>query len=218
MRLAFRIEPIDARCDRRLQSGWHTDPDNLLHRYVWNPNTLAALTVNVDDADTRALLARWEKLNIDIPLKVIESPYREITRPVVDYIKRLRKSCRATSSTCISPNTSSVGGGKTCCTTKVRCGSRHGCCSNLLLSSPACRGSSVPPSAAISRVPNTEPVTSATASTVPLQIREVGFAAPFAAHRELERWNPSAVAPPVGFHRRLRISPWRSSWHLESSC
>jgi hypothetical protein len=57
-----------------------------------NPDTLTALTVNVDDADTRALLEDWENLSIEIPLKVIESPYREITRPVIDYIKRQKKS------------------------------------------------------------------------------------------------------------------------------
>ncbi|MGE5697719.1 MAG: DNA-binding protein, partial [Candidatus Sericytochromatia bacterium] len=45
----------------------------------------------VDDSDTHELLAEWEQLDIPTPLKVIESPYREITRPVVDYIKRLRK-------------------------------------------------------------------------------------------------------------------------------
>ena len=56
------------------------------------PDTLTALTVNVDIAETRALLHEWEELNVDVPLKVIESPYREITRPVMDYIKRQRKS------------------------------------------------------------------------------------------------------------------------------
>jgi hypothetical protein len=33
----------------------------------------------------------WEELNVDVPLKVIESPYREITRPVVAYIKKQRQ-------------------------------------------------------------------------------------------------------------------------------
>ena len=56
------------------------------------PDTLTALTVNVDDDDTRALLAEWEKLDITFPLKVIESPYREITRPVVAYIKKVRNT------------------------------------------------------------------------------------------------------------------------------
>jgi hypothetical protein len=56
------------------------------------PDTLTALTVNVDDADTRSLRQQWEKRDLKIPLKVIESPYREITRPVVNYVKNLRRA------------------------------------------------------------------------------------------------------------------------------
>jgi amino acid transporter len=55
------------------------------------PDTLTALTVNVDDADTHLLRSEWERHGIDVPLKVVESPYREITRPVLDYIKRIRR-------------------------------------------------------------------------------------------------------------------------------
>jgi amino acid transporter len=55
------------------------------------PDQLTALTVNVDDADTRALQADWERYDIPVPLTVIESPYREITRPVVDYVKGIRR-------------------------------------------------------------------------------------------------------------------------------
>jgi len=56
------------------------------------PDTLTAITVNVDDTDTRALQRQWEQRDMKIPLKVIESPYREITRPVVAYVKNLRRS------------------------------------------------------------------------------------------------------------------------------
>jgi len=56
------------------------------------PDTLTAITVNVDDADTRELQRQWEQRGMKIPLKVIESPYREITRPVVQYVKNLRRS------------------------------------------------------------------------------------------------------------------------------
>ncbi|MEU7766068.1 APC family permease [Nocardia sp. NPDC049190] len=55
------------------------------------PDTLEAVTVNVDEADTRALVREWEQSDITVPLKVIESPYREITKPVLDYVKRVRK-------------------------------------------------------------------------------------------------------------------------------
>ncbi|MGZ4525767.1 MAG: amino acid permease [Mycobacterium sp.] len=76
-----------------LVSTWHKPTQRaLMYARATNPDTLTALTVNIDDAETRTLQAEWEKANIGIPLKVIESPYREITRPVVEYIKRLRKS------------------------------------------------------------------------------------------------------------------------------
>jgi amino acid transporter len=54
------------------------------------PDVLEAVTVNVDDADTRRLVQEWERENFKVPLKVIESPYREITKPVLDYVKRVR--------------------------------------------------------------------------------------------------------------------------------
>jgi amino acid transporter len=55
------------------------------------PDVLTALTVNVDDAETRALQADWERYDLPVPLTVLESPYREITRPVVDYVKAIRR-------------------------------------------------------------------------------------------------------------------------------
>ncbi len=53
-------------------------------------DTLEALSVNVDPADTKALRAEWERRGIDVPLKVLDSPYREVTRPVIEYVKSLR--------------------------------------------------------------------------------------------------------------------------------
>jgi amino acid transporter len=55
------------------------------------PDVLTALTVNVDDAETRRLQGDWERYDLPIPLTVLESPYREITRPVVDYVKDIRR-------------------------------------------------------------------------------------------------------------------------------
>jgi hypothetical protein len=54
------------------------------------PDVLEAVTVNVDDKDTRALTKLWEDRSLPVPLKVVESPYREITRPVLEYVKRIR--------------------------------------------------------------------------------------------------------------------------------
>ncbi len=54
------------------------------------PDVLEAVTVNVDDGETRQLVQDWDDHNFKVPLKVIESPYREITKPVLDYVKRVR--------------------------------------------------------------------------------------------------------------------------------
>ncbi len=54
------------------------------------PSVLEGVTVQVDVNDTRELQADWERREIPIPLKVLDSPYREITRPFLDYVRRLR--------------------------------------------------------------------------------------------------------------------------------
>ncbi|HWG93159.1 MAG TPA: APC family permease [Mycobacteriales bacterium] len=56
------------------------------------PHDITALTVNVDPEDTRALQDQWDRRDLPVPLTVIDSPYREITRPVLDHVKGLRTS------------------------------------------------------------------------------------------------------------------------------
>lgn len=64
----------------------------LAYARATRPDVLEAVTVNVDDAGTRSLVAEWEARNLPVPLKVVESPYREITKPVLDYVKRMRSN------------------------------------------------------------------------------------------------------------------------------
>jgi amino acid transporter len=63
----------------------------LAYARATRPDVLEAVTVGVDDAETRALVRSWQDSDINVPLKVIASPYREITRPVLDYVKRVSK-------------------------------------------------------------------------------------------------------------------------------
>ena len=56
------------------------------------PHTLEAITVNVDPAETRALQDEWEARGIPVPLKALDSPYREIVNPIVDYVKGIRRA------------------------------------------------------------------------------------------------------------------------------
>ena len=64
----------------------------LAYAQATRPDTLTAVTVNVDDNDTRALQAEWERRGIPVPLTVVDSPYREITRPIIDYVKSIRRN------------------------------------------------------------------------------------------------------------------------------
>lgn len=55
------------------------------------PNFIEAVTVNVAETETLELQKTWQDKEIPIPLKVLDSPFREITRPVIDYVKHLRR-------------------------------------------------------------------------------------------------------------------------------
>ncbi len=55
------------------------------------PDTLTALTVNVDEKDTRSIQEEWERRAIPVPLTVVDSPYREITGPIIDFVKSVRR-------------------------------------------------------------------------------------------------------------------------------
>jgi len=61
----------------------------LAYARATRPDLLEAITVSVDDAETRELVHKWQDSEVTVPLKVIASPYREVTRPVLDYVKRI---------------------------------------------------------------------------------------------------------------------------------
>jgi amino acid transporter len=75
----------------------------LAYARATRPDSLEAITVNVDDAETRELVHKWEESDITVPLKVIASPYREITRPVIDYVKRVSRESPRTVVTVFIP-------------------------------------------------------------------------------------------------------------------
>ncbi|WP_136520167.1 APC family permease [Cellulomonas telluris] len=55
------------------------------------PQVLEAVTVGVDPDDVAALRAQWEAADLPVPLKVLDSPFREITRPVLAYVRSIRR-------------------------------------------------------------------------------------------------------------------------------
>ena len=51
------------------------------------PTTLTAVTVQQNPEETAALVKEWDERGIPVPLKILHSPYRDITGPVLAYVK-----------------------------------------------------------------------------------------------------------------------------------
>ncbi len=62
----------------------------LAYARATRPSVLEAISVAVDADETRALQQEWDRRDIPVPLKALDSPYREITRPVLDYVRSIR--------------------------------------------------------------------------------------------------------------------------------
>jgi hypothetical protein len=55
-----------------------------------SPN-VTALTVDLDPTKTSRLRLRWAEWAPDVPLVVLESPYRSILQPLLEYIDRMER-------------------------------------------------------------------------------------------------------------------------------
>jgi hypothetical protein len=55
------------------------------------PSTLTAVTVQIDQAETARLSEEWNRHVPDIPLVILDSPYREVTRPVLKHLRGLHR-------------------------------------------------------------------------------------------------------------------------------
>ena len=75
----------------------------LAYARATRPDVLEAITVSVDDGETKELVHKWQESDISVPLKVVASPYREITRPILDYVKRITKDSPRTVVTVFIP-------------------------------------------------------------------------------------------------------------------
>ena len=62
----------------------------LAYAQASSPATLRAIHVAADD-EPGPLAAEWGQRGVPVPLVVIESPYRETVRPVVRYVRQLRR-------------------------------------------------------------------------------------------------------------------------------
>ncbi|MGW1883801.1 APC family permease [Streptomyces sp. NPDC001970] len=63
----------------------------LAYARALRPDRLEALTVAVDRDASAALQRQWEEYGIEVPLKILDSPYREITSSVLVYVRSIRR-------------------------------------------------------------------------------------------------------------------------------
>jgi len=55
------------------------------------PSSLVAVTVQTNAAETEELIREWTDRGIPVPLVALQSPYRDITKPALDYVASVRK-------------------------------------------------------------------------------------------------------------------------------
>ncbi len=56
------------------------------------PSSLVALHVATPRSDVESLVAEWDRLEIPIPLTILDSPYRDLTRPALQFINDIRRA------------------------------------------------------------------------------------------------------------------------------
>lgn len=52
-------------------------------------SSLEAIAVHDEDTDTDAAIARWRALEVQVPLRILYSPYRDVNGPVIAYVMTL---------------------------------------------------------------------------------------------------------------------------------
>jgi amino acid transporter len=63
----------------------------LAYARATKPSHIEAVTVSVDEDETDRLRQEWERAQIPVPLTVVASPYRDITKSVLAYVSRVRR-------------------------------------------------------------------------------------------------------------------------------
>jgi amino acid transporter len=56
-----------------------------------HPDDLTAVTVRVDPQETDRLMTEWARRDIPVTLTVLESPYRDVTQPLLDHVRAIHR-------------------------------------------------------------------------------------------------------------------------------
>lgn len=63
----------------------------LAYARATRPSTLTAVTVQLNAGDSDALQHEWTERELPVPLIVLDAPYRDITRPLVEYVTHIER-------------------------------------------------------------------------------------------------------------------------------
>jgi hypothetical protein len=64
----------------------------LAYARATRPSTLVAVTINLDQDDVDELVRRWKAYDVPEKLVVLDSPYRDILRPLLRYVREQRQA------------------------------------------------------------------------------------------------------------------------------
>lgn len=67
------------------------------------PSELRAVTFNTDESETEKIMRDWSTAAVDVPLELLDSPYREVAQPLVKLVRQIRAASRDTVVTVILP-------------------------------------------------------------------------------------------------------------------
>ena len=64
----------------------------LAYARATRPSTLEAVTVQLEPEATAELRERWDEARIPVPLTVLDAPFRDITEPVLEHVRAVRRA------------------------------------------------------------------------------------------------------------------------------
>ena len=109
------------------------------------PNRLLAVTVVSDEEEQEKIARQWAQFGIDVPLEIVFSPYRELSRPVLRFVEELDAQRDNDIVTVVIPEFVVSSWWAQLLHNQSALSSRAGCCSARERSSPRCRTTSEAP-------------------------------------------------------------------------
>ncbi|HVL89190.1 MAG TPA: hypothetical protein VM841_03035, partial [Actinomycetota bacterium] len=67
------------------------------------PTGIRAVTFAVDEEDTEKLMEDWTRQPFDVPLEILDSPYREVRKPLIRLVRELKAEAPGTVVTVVLP-------------------------------------------------------------------------------------------------------------------